>query len=129
MRTAFSEILNIIQVKRTHVTNIRLVSAFQDKIADTKNGFERIRQKLKRQYGGLTFANFARFLLDRAERRCQDIDECRLNVHWLPYIARWSQVFATANISLFIICLSDAATVIFDTLLLPGKTDFDLCST
>ena len=114
--------------KRIHVTSscvVRLVSAFQDKIADTKNGFERIRVKLKRQYGGVTFANFAQFLLDRAAARCGYIDDCRLNVHWLPYIARWSQVFIHGKQHFYIICLSDAATVISNILLLQGKTVFD----
>ena len=68
----------------------RLVSAFQDKIVDQSDGErgeERV-QFLKLNYGGVSFAHFAKMILDQGDKYCRQMNTCMMDKHWLPFISR-----------------------------------------
>ena len=65
------------------------MSAFQDKIVDQSDGWYRGRaKKLKLNYGGVSFANFAEMILDNSVNVCRKMNTCRLDKHWMPFISR-----------------------------------------
>lgn len=67
----------------------RLVSAFQDKIVDQSDGFYTRRVNyLKLKYGGISFAHFADMILDKSVKICRQMNACRLDKHWKPFISR-----------------------------------------
>jgi len=67
----------------------RLVSAFQDKIVDQSDGWYANRvQYLKVEYGGVSFANFAEMVLDKSVKVCRQMNTCKLDKHWKPFISR-----------------------------------------
>ena len=39
-------------------------------------------------FGGGSFVHFAKMILDKAAKRCQEMIPCRLNNHWRPFISR-----------------------------------------
>ena len=69
----------------------RLVSAYIDKVLDTKNTFYRhVSQTLLQNYGAITFENFLRFVLKSMENCNSQTTKCLnvIDVHWQPYYQR-----------------------------------------
>ena len=67
----------------------RLVSAFQDKIVDQSDGWYANRvQYLKVEYGGVSFPHFAEMILDKSVKVCRQMNTCKLDKHWKPFISR-----------------------------------------
>lgn len=40
------------------------------------------------KYHGISFAQFTKLVLDESEKNCQEINNCKLDYHWLPFISR-----------------------------------------
>lgn len=70
----------------------RLASAFQFLIVDNvgKKGKEKklycSRKKQILANGRPRFALFAKMILDESKYKCQQINNCKLNQHWRPFI-------------------------------------------
>ena len=64
----------------------RLVSAYQNKVADDQNS--KRSKYLTSRYGAVSFATFAKMILDKSEKNCPQMNNCELDVHWKPFISR-----------------------------------------
>ena len=64
----------------------RLVSAYQNKVADQHNSTRG--NYLKSHYGAVSFAIFAKMILDQSEKNCPQMNNCKLDEHWKPFISR-----------------------------------------
>ena len=64
----------------------RLVSAYQNKFADHKTS--RYATYLKSHYGAISFAMFVKMILEQSEKNCQQMNSCKMDNHWKPFISR-----------------------------------------
>ena len=64
----------------------RLVSAYQNKVADHQNA--KRRKYLTSKYGAVSFAIFAKWILDQSKENCPQMNNCKLDNHWKPFISR-----------------------------------------
>ena len=61
------------------------MSAYQDKIVDNK---KKHLKHLLGMFGGVSFVHFVKMILDKGAKYCQEMNQCRLNYHWRPFISR-----------------------------------------
>jgi len=67
----------------------RLVSAFQDKLVDQGDKFyKRVVDHIRIKYGEITFTSFVYMILDNSDKLCKEMNSCRLDKHWKPFISR-----------------------------------------
>ena len=64
----------------------RLVSAYQNKFVDHFDS--KYANYLKSHYGGNSFTLFVKMILDLSEKRCQQMNNCKMDNHWKPFISR-----------------------------------------
>ena len=64
----------------------RLVSAYQNKVADHQNS--KRRKYLASEYGAYSFDIFAKMILHQSEKNCPQMNKCKLDAHWKPFISR-----------------------------------------
>ena len=68
------------------ILNLRLVSAYQDKLID--QNYEGYRDYITANFGPVSFKTFVQMVIRRSKKRCQKISKCDLDRHWQPFISR-----------------------------------------
>ena len=67
----------------------RLASAYQNKFVDCNNSIcKKYAKNLEVHYGENSFGKFVQMILDQSEKNCQQLNNCKLDNHWKPFISR-----------------------------------------
>ena len=65
------------------------MSAYQDKIVDHSDPvYKKFADRIVQNFGSVNFGNFVQMILKDMRGRCRDLTDCKVDVHWKPFISR-----------------------------------------